>query len=370
MRREWNSHAIYQSSPAERIKPHAKVFAIDFVYCWAGEAVQQDDEGKTLHDITGTDRSHGSGHGFGELRYSIRFLEAYAPWFHKVYILVNRPVKRPTWLTEASKHRVIMIDRCTLFDRSQDCPTQNDAACSAVMHKIPGLSEHFVAMDDDFLVLHPLTPSDFFSSHEGKPFVLPPHAQYHVSMYEKMPRGPDMPPKSIPGRMFEFHHFPCPNWVSFAWQLEHKYPEWYAFVRSHRHRFVCCNASINKGSGLDEEFHRIYPHMLLKLGVGIHRPVKTQETCDPERQISRDAFRRCFIKKLLKPQLQFMVLQNIFDVGTWDVVQEALRRHIRKMPESKLVSLSSDSNDRWSFHLPGVSWLQDAGSSNSVTFLR
>jgi len=364
VRRELNSHALYTSSLAESIRPHQSQFPIDFVYCWAGEALQEDDERMEIRDIKQTD--HNLGRGFGELRYSIRLLEAYAPWFNKVYILVNTPAERPTWLTEASKDKILMIDRCTLFERSQDCPTENDAACRAVMHKIPGLSQHFVAMDDDFLMLHPLKPSDFFASGEGKPLVLAAGAQKDWPMYgEKPPQGPDMPPKSVPTRMLAWHHLPCPLWVSFAWQLEHEYPEWFAFVRSHHTRFVCCNASI-RGNGLDEEFHRIHPHMLLKLQVGIKRPERFSATCDNDK-MDQAAFQQCLLDKLSNPRMKFMTLQNIFHLKTWAVVQDALKAHIKSMPESRLV-VPLDLNELWGLHLPGR--LQAAGGLNGVTFER
>lgn len=295
---------------------------------------QQGDERMNMSD-------HNRGQGFGELRYSIRFLEAYAPWFNKVYILVDTPAKRPTWLTEASKDNIVMIDRCSLFNRSQDCPTENDSACRAVMHKIPGLSEHFVAMDDDFLVVHPSSPSDFFAS-QGEPLVLAESAEEEVPMYADTPQGPDMPPKSAPTRMSLFDHVPCPNLVSFAWKVESTYPDWFAFVRSHRTRFGCCNASI-KGNGLDEDFQRIYPHMLLKEKVGIHRRAQ-HATCGMDYGVDSV---ECLTQKLKDPQLMFLTMQNIVEMGTWRVVQEALEEHIRDMPTSEYVMNSSASLVSW-----------------------
>jgi len=231
-----------------------------------------------------------------------------------------------------------MIDRCNLFGRSQDCPTVNDAACRSVMHKIPGLSEHFVAMDDDFLLLRPLKPSDFFASERrnvGKPLVLAEGALKGVPMYHHKPPGPDMPPNSVPTRMSQFHHTPTPNLVSFARQLENTYPDWFAFVRSHRTRFVCCNAT-TRGNGLDEEFQRVYPHMLLKLKVGIRQPVNYRTACRGLRD-GGPYFIRCMTHKLKKASLKFMTLQNIYHVDTWRVMQRALEEHIRDMATSQFV---------------------------------
>jgi len=308
------------------------VFPIDFVYCWSGEALQQDDERKETGDSNAFD-DHNLGLGFGELRYSILFLEAHAPWFNKVYILVDTPTERPTWLTEASKDKIVMIDRCSLFNRSQDCPTQNDAACRAVMHKIPGLSEHFVALDDDMLVNNPASPSDFFAS-QGTPLILVDSADVEVPMYSYMPQGPDMPPKSVPTRMSSFQHVPCPNLVSFAWTLEDIYPDWFAFVRSHRTRFTCCNASLKRTDEFDEEFHRIYPHMLLKLKVGTQLPAPARhEDCG----VDSGSGVECVTKQLQDPALMFLNINNIKEVNSWHKVQEAMEKRIRGMPASKFV---------------------------------
>lgn len=315
------------------IKRHAgqsngSAFPIDVVYCWSGQPLQNRGDG-----------DHNTGGGFGELRYSIRFLEAYAPWFNKAYILVNTPsMERPPWLSEASQDRIVMVDRCSLFTRSQDCPTEDTAACQSVMHKIPGLSEHYLQMDDDFLMLKPLTPTDFFSSESpNNPFVLPAQAEIDYPMYDDTPQGPDMPPESTPTRMGAFHHLPIPNLVSFVSQLEDKYPDWYAFVRSHHTRFVCCDASV-RGNGLDELFHRIYPHMLLKLGVGIQQPGAPATICDSALQgEGQRGQEQCFEGHLKDPQLKFMTLQNIGVMSTWRVVVKALEEHVKNMPASTLV---------------------------------
>merc|ERR1719162_373592 len=111
----------------------------------------------------------------------------------------------------------------------------NGAACRAVMHKTPGLSERFVALDDDMLLIKPASPSDFFTS-KGQPLITMTHAQVETPVYEHTPQGPDMPPTLVPTRMSAFHHMPYANLVSFAWRLENSYPEWFAFVRSHRKR--------------------------------------------------------------------------------------------------------------------------------------
>jgi len=91
--------------------------------------------------------------------------------------------------------------------------------------------------------------------------------------------GPHMPPEHVPDRLdsWSFTHRAMPMTVSFNMQLEKKFPDWFAFVRSHKTRFVCCNASIF-GNGLDEEFLRVYPAMLYKLDAGDQLPKYSLKT--------------------------------------------------------------------------------------------
>jgi len=248
---------------------------IDFVYCWAGETKR----GPTNEVGGGSAEDHNIGYSFNEMQYSIRSLQVFVPWFNKVYLLVNGQAKLPAWAVGDS--RIVMVDRCTLFPEKRDCPTMNSAACEAVMHRIPGLHEKFVMMQDDWFLLRKMSPSDFFST-SGRPRYAPPVTKDSlVEMYgpRKYLHGPHMPPEHVPDRLdsWSFTHRAMPMTVSFNMQLEKKFPDWFAFVRSHKTRFVCCNASIF-GNGLDEEFLRVYPAMLYKLDAGDQLPKYSLKT--------------------------------------------------------------------------------------------
>merc|ERR1719408_292252 len=82
-----------------------------------------------------------------------------------------------------------------------------------------------------------------------------------------------MPPEYVPDRIkfWSFTHRAMPMTISFNTHLEKEFADWFAFVRSHKTRFVCCNAS-KFGNGLDEDFLRMYPAMLYKLKAGDQLP--------------------------------------------------------------------------------------------------
>jgi len=316
-----------------QVEATSSEFPIDFVYCWAGEAVQAD------ADISHRDNAHpdhNSGEGFGEMRWSIKFLEANAPWFNKAYILVNGG-ERPAWLTEASREKIVMVDRCSLFDKPHDCPTLNTHACQAVMHKIPNLAEHFIAVQDDMLIVNPAQPSDFYTP-DGKPVVLHQTANEARDMYsDDNMEGPDKPPQNRPDRTELYHHLPVPMLVSFAQKLESQFPDWFAFVRSHHTRFICCQAS-HVGNGLSEDFSRIYPHLLLEYNVGVHRPLGYGACCPLGVAVMGQKQEDCMDDKLNDSMKKLMTIQDITTQATLFRVEEALQKKLDAVPESQFVA--------------------------------
>ncbi len=93
-----------------------------------------------------------------ELRYSLRALCKFMPWFHKVHIVSN--CSPPHWLK--SHPRVNWIHHEEIFPDSKVLPTFNSHAIEACLHLIPELSEHFIYFNDDMLINKPCYYSDFF----------------------------------------------------------------------------------------------------------------------------------------------------------------------------------------------------------------
>lgn len=93
-----------------------------------------------------------------DLRFALRSLETYAPWIRRIYVLTNcRP---PAWL-DLTDERIVWVDHTEVFD-AEHLPTFSSHAIETVVHRIPGLSEHFVYSNDDFFLLRPTTKADFF----------------------------------------------------------------------------------------------------------------------------------------------------------------------------------------------------------------
>lgn len=116
-------------------------------------------------------------------RYWFRAIEQYAPWVNKVYFVTQGHI--PTWLNIDSPK--LKIVRHTDFIPAEYLPTFNSNPIELNLHRIPGLSEHFVYFNDDVFLARPCKVTDFFEN--GKPKCCPvpipfiPHANqmaYHI----------------------------------------------------------------------------------------------------------------------------------------------------------------------------------------------
>jgi len=242
---------------------------VDFVYCWAGQdtdTVGVSDSERIWPPLGDTEKHSGQGHN--ELWYSLRSLEAFAPWAHYAYVLSGNPAHLPIWFQPGKKVKI--IDRCSLFDDPNDCPTNNTHACQTVVHRIPGLSERFVYMEDDYFLARPLSINDFFAAN-GQPLILAAPGDIRPVYGLARPNGADLPPAKVPNTTDRFNHMPVPMSLSFSKRLELEFRDWFSFVRSHKqHRFTCCDASID-ANGLEEDLVRIYPVMLSLRSAGVVR---------------------------------------------------------------------------------------------------
>lgn len=94
-----------------------------------------------------------------EILYSLRSVWAYCGWVRRIYVVTSGQV--PAWLRSDSRIRVVPHEEIL---PPEALPTFNSHAIEAVLHRIVGLSEHFVYFNDDMCVARPLRPEAFFTS--------------------------------------------------------------------------------------------------------------------------------------------------------------------------------------------------------------
>lgn len=95
-----------------------------------------------------------------ELRYSLRSIEKFAPWIRKVFIVTNGQV--PYWLNTKNS-RVKIVSHADIFLNKSHLPTFSSPAIEAHLHRIKGLSDHFIYLNDDVMFGNNVYPTDFLS---------------------------------------------------------------------------------------------------------------------------------------------------------------------------------------------------------------
>lgn len=142
-------------------------FPIDVVYTWVDGTDPEWIARKraTLDALAGEEMSDEAASDLrfiahDELRYSLRALELYAPWVRHVYIVTDR--QRPAWLREDDPW-ITVVDHTEIAPEGTVLPTFNSQAIEANLHRIDGLSEHFLYFNDDVFLSSPVSPELFFS---------------------------------------------------------------------------------------------------------------------------------------------------------------------------------------------------------------
>ena len=99
-----------------------------------------------------------------ELKYSIRSVKKFAPWVRNIFIVTAN--QTPDWLN-TNTDKIKIINHKDIMPKDA-LPTFNSCAIETYLHKIPGLSEHFIYANDDMFFWKNVDPEYFFTS-EGKP---------------------------------------------------------------------------------------------------------------------------------------------------------------------------------------------------------
>ncbi|XP_069620379.1 N-acetylglucosamine-1-phosphotransferase subunits alpha/beta isoform X2 [Ranitomeya imitator] len=100
-----------------------------------------------------------------ELRYSLRSIEKHAPWVRHVFIVTNGQI--PSWLN-LDNPRVTIVSHQDIFLNTSHLPTFSSPAIESHIHRIPGLSQKFIYMNDDVMFGTHVWPDDFFSHSKGQ----------------------------------------------------------------------------------------------------------------------------------------------------------------------------------------------------------
>ena len=103
---------------------------------------------------------------YGTLRYVLRGIETHMKFIRNIYLVVATEAQIPGWLNQDSKIKIVYHKD---FIPEKYLPTFNCNVIEAYMHRIPGLAEHFIYINDDMIPTNDMTEDDFFI--EGKPCI-------------------------------------------------------------------------------------------------------------------------------------------------------------------------------------------------------
>ena len=93
-----------------------------------------------------------------ELQFSLRSLDRFAGWVRKIYIVTSG--QRPVWLDEGCAN-VEIVAHDAIFPDARCLPTFNSHAIELNLHRIPGLSRHFLYLNDDLFFGRESCAADF-----------------------------------------------------------------------------------------------------------------------------------------------------------------------------------------------------------------
>lgn len=142
-------------------------FPIDMVYLWVNASdpsyVAQKSKAAKKFRIKISKSVINKELDFGELKYSIRSVEKFAPWIRKIFIISRTP--KPSWLN-VSHPRLHYIDNDEITPKGR--AYFDPARMIRLFPYVHGLSEHFIYSADDYFFGDKVSYTDFFTP-EGIP---------------------------------------------------------------------------------------------------------------------------------------------------------------------------------------------------------
>jgi len=114
-------------------------------------------------DIAGSTRFNSE----GEILFCIASILRFAPFVRKIFIVTDHQNPHAEDFIQANfpnnKTPIVVIDHTDIFkDYEEYLPVFNSLSIETCLYRIPGLSENFVYFNDDFFLIRPVKPEDWF----------------------------------------------------------------------------------------------------------------------------------------------------------------------------------------------------------------
>lgn len=133
---------------------------IDFVIYWVDGSDINWQKKKVEYEITSFQNDDVRYRDWSILKYWFRAVEQYAPWIHKIYFVADE--QKPEWLN-FTYSKLEFVDHKD-FIPEEFLPTFQANTIENNIHRIKGLSEHFVVFNDDMFINAPISPEYYFQN--------------------------------------------------------------------------------------------------------------------------------------------------------------------------------------------------------------
>ena len=131
---------------------------IDFIIYWVDGTDSKWLRKKATYSATTYQNAPSRFRDWDILKYWFRAVEKYAPWVNRIFFITDN--QRPNWINY-NNPKIIPIDH-TDYIPNKYLPTFNSHTIELNVHRITGLSEHFVVFNDDMYINQPITPEYYF----------------------------------------------------------------------------------------------------------------------------------------------------------------------------------------------------------------
>jgi len=102
----------------------------------------------------------------GEIFYCLKLIRKNAKWINRIFLVTDQ--QYPSWLDQKEKKKldVTVVDHRDLFKGlEQFLPTFNSSSIETNLHRIPGISDHYLYFNDDMFLLKSTNSEDYFKEH-------------------------------------------------------------------------------------------------------------------------------------------------------------------------------------------------------------
>ena len=165
-----------------------------------------------------------------EIYYCLHALRRFAPWIRNIYIITNQQTPSAVTALQGTPFgdQIKIIDQNDLLlELGSTLPVFNSLSIEWLIWRIHGLSNQFLYLNDDFFIIRPVSPDDFFRQHrcvlrgQWKTQTTQKwtfHMKQHVQTWLKSARSK---PKTNPHRAWQEHSAQLAGWTKQFYLLPH-----------------------------------------------------------------------------------------------------------------------------------------------------